>query len=499
MITRIIYPPLKDAFFNAIAVSSEEIILVAPYVQLGPIQMIADILSKTENIGKVKVHLITNISSSVFLTNSSDINAILGLMEKVPNVSVTGIGNLHAKIYIFDSKRLIITSGNLSLNGMFNNLEVGTEIIDIFEATQLRHKVLGYAKEGTQYEKKDILDIKYSLEKHAADHAGMIEHLQTQSTNLSRQVKKVTSKKVAVRSTRIADPNITAIISIKGTRTVPRDTDLIKPQEKPDPIKKAREVIGQKLRGQTRWDAMYGLLLAYRETHPKYWPIKGESFEDMELGDWCEIQRSVHDARQLKQQRHDLLKSVGFEFSSTRNVWEYCAQLLRDYREEFPNQWPNTKEIYNGQPLGKWCLLIRKYYKKGSLTAKQIKQLEGLGFEWDDEKAYLGLTIELLKVYRQEFPNQWPAVNELYNGYNLFFWCMKTSKYASRLPQAQMDDLHALDFPYETFYEENRPLQRKLDRRPTARPTPKMPKVSKNIQTWHKYLKGATEPTTSTT
>jgi len=218
MITKIIYPPFRDAFFNAIDVSDEEIILITPYLQLAPVIMIIEILQKTGNLDKIKLRLITNINSSVFLTKSSDINAILELMQKVPNVEVTGIGNLHAKIYIFDSKRLIITSGNLSLNGIFKNLEVGVEIIDIFEATDLRHKMLAYAKEGTRYQLKDILAIKESLDIHASEHASMFEHIRTQTTLLNRQVKNVTSSKVEIKSTLIANPSITGLISIKGTK-----------------------------------------------------------------------------------------------------------------------------------------------------------------------------------------------------------------------------------------------------------------------------------------
>lgn len=77
--------------------------------------------SKNES---VQISLVTNLSNAY--TYTLDISALRNIINcggKVYNRS-----NLYAKFYMFDANKTIITSGNLTENGLYNNYEYGLYI-----------------------------------------------------------------------------------------------------------------------------------------------------------------------------------------------------------------------------------------------------------------------------------------------------------------------------------------------------------------------------------
>ncbi|WP_185903716.1 DUF4357 domain-containing protein [Hathewaya massiliensis] len=101
--------------------AQDEIIIVAPYISKNPIINIIDVLDG------IKIRILTRLSLDDFISSSSDIN-ILNKLIKNPNIEVRYYSNLHAKIYVIDGKKAVITSANFTQNGMYNNLEYGVLI-----------------------------------------------------------------------------------------------------------------------------------------------------------------------------------------------------------------------------------------------------------------------------------------------------------------------------------------------------------------------------------
>ncbi len=67
------------------------------------------------------------------------------------SVSVCGIWHLprlHAKVYVADSRRAIITSGNLTSGGLDLNYEYGVEITDVSTVNDIRRDIHDYAALG---------------------------------------------------------------------------------------------------------------------------------------------------------------------------------------------------------------------------------------------------------------------------------------------------------------------------------------------------------------
>lgn len=110
--------PCDNIFYNMIASAQKEINLCAPFVKKDIIEEILCI-KKSE----VKLSLITSSNVGAFCSKGSDIEAIKLLFKH--GVEVYNYQNLHAKIYIFDKLKAMITSSNLTYSGLVKNYEYG--------------------------------------------------------------------------------------------------------------------------------------------------------------------------------------------------------------------------------------------------------------------------------------------------------------------------------------------------------------------------------------
>lgn len=120
---QIIKNPCQDLFYDMIASSQSEISLCAPFVKTDIVSKVLQIKNKN-----VTISLITNSNLGAFASGGSDINAIKSLLSH--GFNVYNYQNLHAKIYIFDNEKAIITSANLTYGGLVCNYEYGILIKD---------------------------------------------------------------------------------------------------------------------------------------------------------------------------------------------------------------------------------------------------------------------------------------------------------------------------------------------------------------------------------
>ncbi|MEG2270444.1 MAG: phospholipase D-like domain-containing protein [Bacilli bacterium] len=117
----VVKTPTYDPFLTLVQNSSKEVLLCAPYIKL---DIVKDILRFKNPLTKLEVITSSNIAN--FVNGSLDIEAIKTLLENGCNV--INYQNLHAKIYLFDSIRALITSANLTNNGLYHNYEYGVLI-----------------------------------------------------------------------------------------------------------------------------------------------------------------------------------------------------------------------------------------------------------------------------------------------------------------------------------------------------------------------------------
>lgn len=74
----------------------------------------------------VAVTLLTRTLLGDFASNASDLDALHDLAERVGGI--LSLSSLHAKVYVIDRKRALVTSANATFSGMHRNRECGVEI-----------------------------------------------------------------------------------------------------------------------------------------------------------------------------------------------------------------------------------------------------------------------------------------------------------------------------------------------------------------------------------
>ncbi len=109
--------PFFDDFLSLCADSKESIKLCSPFVKEEIVESIFEVSSKN-----LSIELITNINLESFHRKSSDLEAISKLVN---NGTVYNHTTLHAKFFIFDNKKCLITSANLTASGLKRNFECG--------------------------------------------------------------------------------------------------------------------------------------------------------------------------------------------------------------------------------------------------------------------------------------------------------------------------------------------------------------------------------------
>ena len=115
---KLLNEPINDLFYDLVSLSTTKIRLCAPYVKNEIIQEIYS-LKKQD----VSVDYISNFSLPNFYKKSSDIEAFDSIARR--NDRMFNCQLLHAKLYIFDDKKAIVTSANLTSSGFKRNIEYG--------------------------------------------------------------------------------------------------------------------------------------------------------------------------------------------------------------------------------------------------------------------------------------------------------------------------------------------------------------------------------------
>lgn len=114
----IIKSPSFKTFYSLIGESKSQLLLCAPYIKKEVVSEILKLKNKCTTLS-----VITSAKAANFANGSSDIDAIEMLIDN--GVTVVNYQRLHAKIYLFDNKKALITSANLTSQALFRNYEYG--------------------------------------------------------------------------------------------------------------------------------------------------------------------------------------------------------------------------------------------------------------------------------------------------------------------------------------------------------------------------------------
>ncbi|MCL2285294.1 MAG: phospholipase D-like domain-containing protein [Firmicutes bacterium] len=116
--TKLITNKFYNSMISLCESSEKSIKLCAPYIKNEIMEDIIRVKQKNTSFD-----IITKVNLRDFHVKASDLDAIQQIITTGGNAF--NCSNLHAKLYIFDDSQCIVTSANLTSNGLKNNMECG--------------------------------------------------------------------------------------------------------------------------------------------------------------------------------------------------------------------------------------------------------------------------------------------------------------------------------------------------------------------------------------
>jgi hypothetical protein len=139
--SRILLPPLADEIRELYDTATAEFVVISPWIKS---DALAYLLGQRKGVS-FRLRVLTVGDLRDYVSSSSDLASIETLLHEGADIRL--ITNLHAKVYVADQRRAIITSANLTSSGLEKNLEVGV-YLDDDEVPGLAKKIEGWFDKG---------------------------------------------------------------------------------------------------------------------------------------------------------------------------------------------------------------------------------------------------------------------------------------------------------------------------------------------------------------
>lgn len=120
---KIITTPWKNELLELVSTAKKSIKIITPFIKENVCQ---ELLSSKQS--QAKFELITSFKFSHFCSGKSDLSAFDIITAANGKIKINP--RIHSNIYLFDDKKAIISSANLSNSGLLNNFEYGILLYD---------------------------------------------------------------------------------------------------------------------------------------------------------------------------------------------------------------------------------------------------------------------------------------------------------------------------------------------------------------------------------
>jgi hypothetical protein len=154
-----VFAPVYEDIEKLISEAKKSITIVSPWLKRSAVEMVLN----NQKINDMKIRILTVGEVTDFLSGSSDFEIIQALYKIGAEIKL--ISNLHAKIYIADGIKAIITSANFTYQGLNRNVEVGAFIDDYEQVSQLEKIVDCWFNHGKQIDEKWLNAVSQNINK----------------------------------------------------------------------------------------------------------------------------------------------------------------------------------------------------------------------------------------------------------------------------------------------------------------------------------------------
>ena len=140
--------------------ATEKVIIVSPYIRRNEAKSVVKNISK-----KVPITVITDISINGLIGRALEIEALEILLDSNKKNEIIHLPHLHAKIYVADTNRAVITSANLTASGIYSSYEYGVGIGCCATVSTICEDIDAYAGIGERVTRVGLEKRKRALEK----------------------------------------------------------------------------------------------------------------------------------------------------------------------------------------------------------------------------------------------------------------------------------------------------------------------------------------------
>ena len=119
----IVRSPWQRTLLDAVSRTQVKLRIASPYIKSDATRSVLEATAP-----RLSIDVLTDFHLRSFEAGASDLEAFGQLFQR--DARVRHRDRLHAKIYVFDAERAIVTSGNLTTSGLSRNVEYGVALRD---------------------------------------------------------------------------------------------------------------------------------------------------------------------------------------------------------------------------------------------------------------------------------------------------------------------------------------------------------------------------------
>ena len=150
--------PLRPAFTQFAESILTDCFICSPYITSGPMKMLVKTVTAKKSVN-IQINILTDISYRTLVHGATEILALLHLFKNYPNVCVTYLPKIHAKVYIANRSTAMITSANFTHGGGMINFEYGVKISDRAVVQKIQEDMNEYKKLGANITQNQLESI----------------------------------------------------------------------------------------------------------------------------------------------------------------------------------------------------------------------------------------------------------------------------------------------------------------------------------------------------
>lgn len=137
----------KDALVDLIGSAQSELVVAAPFITADGTTLVqSHVGSALRESGRLE--MLTDLSPVHVCDGSLDPDALSSLVSSHSRCALWHVPALHAKVYLADNQRAIVTSANLTAGAFYRNVEYGVEIRDPDIVQQIRSDIADFQTIG---------------------------------------------------------------------------------------------------------------------------------------------------------------------------------------------------------------------------------------------------------------------------------------------------------------------------------------------------------------